>query len=43
MVLLENPDGGRVLIESIVDMNIRPTYRYSAEELEICADRLKLK
>lgn len=34
MILLEDPDGGRVLVESIVDLKIRPTYRYSVEELE---------
>lgn len=43
MILLEDPDGGRVLVESIVDMKIRPTYRYSIEELEICTDSGKLK
>lgn len=36
MILLENPDGGRVLVESIVDMSIRPTYRYSVNDLEVC-------
>lgn len=38
MILLEDPDGGRVLVESVVDMNIRPTYRYSVEDLELCRD-----
>lgn len=36
MILLKDPDGGRVLVESIVDMKIRPTYRYSVEDLEVC-------
>jgi hypothetical protein len=35
MILLEDPDGGRVLVESIVDMKIRPTYRHNVEELII--------
>ena len=43
MVLLEGPDGGRILVESIVDMKIRPTYRYSVEDLDLCADRSNLK
>jgi hypothetical protein len=33
MVLLEDPDGGRVLVECIVDMKIRPTCRYNIEDL----------
>ena len=37
MILLEDPDGGRVLVESIVDMKIRPTYRYSVDDLEACS------
>jgi len=41
MILLENPDGGRVLVESIVDMKIRPTYRYDVENLETCSDEKK--
>ncbi|MDD2856966.1 MAG: hypothetical protein PHU01_15730, partial [Desulfuromonadaceae bacterium] len=43
MILLEDPDGGRVLVESIVDMNIRPTHRYSVEDLEICINSSHLK
>lgn len=35
MILLEDPDGGRVLVESIVDMNIRPTYRYNVEDFVV--------
>lgn len=34
MILLEDPDGGRVLIESVVDMKIRPTCRYNIENLK---------
>jgi len=36
MVLLEDPDGGRVLVADICDMNIKPTSRYNVEDLEIC-------
>ncbi|HIJ94624.1 MAG TPA: hypothetical protein HPP94_02585 [Desulfuromonadales bacterium] len=39
MILLEDPDGGRVLVESIVEMNIRPTYRYSVDDLETCTQK----
>lgn len=35
MVLLEDPDGGRVLVMHICDMNIKPTNRYETEELEV--------
>ncbi len=35
MVVLENPDGGGVLVEAVIDMNIKPTYRYNVEDLEI--------
>ncbi len=38
MVLLEDPDGGRVLVENIVDMNLKPTCRYNVEDLEVCGD-----
>lgn len=38
MILLEDPDGGRVLVESVVDMKIRPTFRYNVEDLEFCRD-----
>jgi hypothetical protein len=38
MVLLENPDGGRVLVEDIVDMNLKPTCRYNVDELEVCGE-----
>jgi len=35
MVLLEDPDGGRVLVEYISDLNIKPTFRYDVQELEV--------
>lgn len=38
MVLLENPDGGRVLVVAIVDMNLKPTSRYNVEDLEVCGE-----
>jgi hypothetical protein len=38
MVLLENPDGGRVLVAAIVDMNIKPTSRHNIEDLEVCGE-----
>ena len=38
MVLLEDPDGGRVLVMHICDMNIKPTNRYETEELEVCKE-----
>ena len=38
MILLEDPDGGRVLVESVVDMKIRPTCRYNVEDLEVCTE-----
>jgi len=38
MILLEDPDGGRVLVESIVDMKIRPTDRYNVDDLELSCD-----
>ncbi len=37
IILLEDPDGGWILVESIVDMKIRPTYRYNVEDLKICS------
>lgn len=33
MVLLEDPDGGRVKVEDLVDMAIRPTAIYNVEDL----------
>ena len=41
MILLEDPDGGRVLVECIVDMKIRPTCRYNADDLETCSEEKK--
>lgn len=38
MVLLEDPDGDRVLVECIVDMKIRPSYRYNVADLEYCCN-----
>lgn len=38
MVLLENPDGGRVLVAAVVDMNIKPTSRHNVEDLELCGE-----
>lgn len=38
MVLLEDPDGGRVLVVAIVDMNLKPTSRYNVEDLEVCGE-----
>lgn len=38
MVLLEDPDGGRVLVAAIVDMNLKPTSRYNVEDLEVCGE-----
>ena len=40
MVLLEEPDGGRVLVQHICDMNIKPTNRYEIEELEVCGKEI---
>ena len=39
MVLLEDPDGGRVLVEALVDMNLRPTNRYNIDDLEVCDEQ----
>ncbi len=36
MVVLEDEDGGRVLVEALAGMNLNPTYRYNKLELEIC-------
>jgi hypothetical protein len=35
MILLEDPDRGRVLVEAIVDMNLKPTSRHNVDDLEI--------
>ena len=34
-ILLEEPDGGRVLVEAIVDMEIRPTYILNVSDLKL--------
>ena len=34
MILLEDPDGGRVRVQALVDMSIQPTYIYPVDELE---------
>ncbi len=36
MILLEEPDKGSVLVEAIIDMNLKPTCRYNVEDLEVC-------
>jgi hypothetical protein len=36
MVVLEDEDGGRVLIEALVGMRLNPTYRYNPQDLEVC-------
>jgi hypothetical protein len=36
MVVLEDSDRERVLVEALVGMNFNPTYRDSVEDLEIC-------
>lgn len=35
MVLEENPDGGRVLVRHLIDMNLQPTSIYPVSELEL--------
>ncbi len=39
MRLLEDPDGGRVLVESLRGMSINPTSRYNLEDLELVTPR----
>lgn len=37
MILIEEPDGGRVRVQSLLeDWLIQPTHIYRVEELEIC-------
>ena len=36
MRLLEDPDGGRVLVEALVGMEFNPTYVYPVNDLVIC-------
>ena len=38
MLLLEDPDGGRVLVVAIVDMIFKPTSRHNVEDLEVCGE-----
>ena len=38
MRLLEDPDGGRVLVESLVGMEINPTYVYPVSDLVKCEE-----
>lgn len=37
-ILLEDPDGGRVLVKGVVDMKIWPTFQYNVEDLELSCD-----
>ncbi len=37
MVLLENPDGGRVLVRHLVDMKLQPTSIYLTKDLQLCS------
>ncbi len=37
MVVLEDEDGGRVLVQALVGMRLNPTYRYNAQDLEVCS------
>ncbi len=39
MVLVDNPDGGRVLVRHLVDMEIQPTSIYSTKDLQLCSLR----
>jgi hypothetical protein len=41
MRLLENPDGGRVLVEALVGMGFNPTYVYPTEDLVECGRSMK--
>jgi hypothetical protein len=36
MVLVDNPDGGRVLVRHLVDMKIQPTSIYLTKDLQLC-------
>lgn len=37
MVLLDDPDGGRVLVRHLVDMKIQPTSIYLTKDLQLCS------
>ena len=39
MRLLEDPDGGRVLVEALVGMQLNPTYVYPVNDLVMCDQR----
>lgn len=36
MVVLEDEDGGRVLVQALIGMRLNPTYRYNTKDLEVC-------
>ncbi len=36
MRLLQDPDGGRVLVEALVGMELTPTYGYQVKDLVEC-------
>ena len=36
MVLLEDPDGGKVLVEALVELQFNPTYVYPIKDLVEC-------
>jgi hypothetical protein len=36
MLVLEDSDRERVLVEALVGMNLNPTYRYNVKDLEVC-------
>lgn len=36
MVVLEDEDGGRILVQALVGMRLNPTYRYNVQDLEVC-------
>lgn len=38
MRLLDNPDGGRVLVEALMGMSINPTYVYPISDLVKCEE-----
>jgi hypothetical protein len=40
MVLVEDPDGGRVLVRHLVDMKIQPTSIYLTKDLQLCGRAL---
>lgn len=35
MILLEDPDGGRVLVRDLLDMPLPPTHVYPVDSLEV--------